>query len=184
VRLNEDTKNDHYSNSIDCQEPISLGEFHLLNSLYNRPKIVILPSTTKTELIAQTMSPTLIAGTIIVNFALLSYTIAIIAEQRKHRITNLVLTFLTTGVLLDITATICMIIGSSHSTTITLHGLLGYSALLTMLLDCLLLWRHRQTQGIESQVAHTLHLYSRYAYIWWIIAYITGAILATLRHAS
>ncbi len=129
------------------------------------------------------MSPILIAGTIIVNFALLAYTIAIVAEQRKHRISNFVLIFLTVGVLLDITATVCMIAGSSHS-AITLHGLLGYSALLAMLIDCLLLWRHRQTQGVEAQVAHTLHLFSRYAYIWWIAAYITGAVLVAVRHMA
>lgn len=129
------------------------------------------------------MSPILIAGTIIVNFALLAYTIAIVSEQRKQRITNFVLTFLTTGVLLDITATVCMIAGSTHS-AITLHGMLGYSALLAMLVDCVLLWRHRQTQGVEAQVARTLHLYSRYAYIWWIVAYITGAVLVAVRHMA
>lgn len=129
------------------------------------------------------MSPILIAGTIIVNFALLAYTIAIVIEQRKRLINNQVLTFLTTGVLLDITATICMIAGSTHS-AITLHGMLGYSALLAMLVDCILLWRHRQTQGAEAQVARTLHLYSRYAYIWWIAAYITGAVLVAVRHMA
>lgn len=129
------------------------------------------------------MSPILIAGTIIVNFALIAYTISIVTEQRKRQISNSVLTFLTAGVLLDITATICMIAGSTQS-PLTLHGLLGYSALLAMLIDCILLWRHRQTQGLESQVARTLHLFSRYAYIWWIAAYITGIVLVAARHMA
>ena len=55
------------------------------------------------------------AGTMIVNLALLFYTVGIVIEQRRHQITGRVLLFLTLGVVFDVTATICMIIGSTKS---------------------------------------------------------------------
>ena len=61
------------------------------------------------------MKPVLIAAVTIVNVALIAYTVGIITEQRKRRVTNTVLTFLTVGVIMDITATVCMIIGSENS---------------------------------------------------------------------
>ena len=124
------------------------------------------------------MKPILIAGTIIVNLALISYSIAVITEQRKHRITRQVRLFLTIGVILDITATVCMIAGSTKS-PFSLHGILGYSSLAAMSLDTLLVWRHwrRNSEGV---VPLSLHLYSRYAYLWWVAAYITGAALVFL----
>lgn len=121
------------------------------------------------------MKPVLVAGTIIVNFALLAYTIGTITEQRRHRVTRQVLIFLTIGVILDITATACMIIGSSN-TPWTLHGILGYSSLTAMLIETALAWRHRLIHG-EGEVSRKLHLYSRVAYTWWVLAYLTGAVL-------
>lgn len=124
------------------------------------------------------MKPVLIAGTTIVNLALISYSIAVITEQRRHRVIPRVRLFLTLGVILDITATVCMIIGSSNS-PFTLHGILGYSSLAAMSLDAALLWRHWLRHG-EEVVPRSLHIYSRYAYLWWIAAYITGAALVLL----
>lgn len=48
------------------------------------------------------MEPILIAGTIIVHFTLLSYILFIIQEHKKKKATNLLLSFLTVGVFLDI----------------------------------------------------------------------------------
>jgi hypothetical protein len=115
-----------------------------------------------------------------VTFALLSYTIGIITEQRKRRITKVVLAFLTIGVTLDITATACMIIGSENS-PFTPHGILGYSSLAAMLMDTILIWRFRLSQGPNSSVPRWLHLYSRIAYSWWVLAYITGGLLVAMK---
>jgi len=125
------------------------------------------------------MSPVLIAGIIIVNLALISYSIAIITEQRKKLVTGFVLTFLTIGVILDITATICMIIGSENS-FITVHGVIGYLALAVMLIDAIKLWKLWLVERKPTVVNKKLHLYSRYAYAWWVIAYITGAVIVAL----
>lgn len=126
------------------------------------------------------MKPVLLAGTIIVNIALISYSIAIITEQRKKIVSNTVLSFLTVGVLFDIIATTCMIIGS-ESSPFSLHGILGYSSLTAMLIDCVLIWRFRLRYGPAVLVNRQLHLYSRLAYSWWVLAYITGAVLIAVR---
>jgi hypothetical protein len=122
------------------------------------------------------LNSTLIKAVIVVTFALISYSIAILTEQRKGYISKVVLGFLTAGVLLDITSTILMIIGS-RKIPITIHGFIGYSALLVMLIDTILIWRFwRKNRG--TQVSHVLNIYTRLAYCWWVIAYIAGAIIA------
>jgi hypothetical protein len=126
------------------------------------------------------MNPTLIAGTRIVVLALIFYSIGIITEQHKRHITNLALITLTIGIMLDITATAFMIIGSPNS-PFTLHGFLGYSALIAMLIDTILVWRFRLANGNDIEVSKPLHLYSRYAYGWWVIAFVSGSLLVVLK---
>lgn len=121
------------------------------------------------------MSPILITGTIIVNLALLSYAIGIIGEQRTHRVSSRVLAVLVVGVCLDVTATACMIAGSSRG-PFTLHGLLGFSSLAAMLSETYFAWRHRKANG-DGVVPAWLHLWSRIAFGWWLVAYVTGVIL-------
>jgi hypothetical protein len=120
------------------------------------------------------MSPLLVAGTVIVHLALAAYTIGIFNEQRSHVVSPTVLRFLTAGVVFDVTATAFMIAGSSRG--FTLHALLGFSSLAAMLLETGLAWRHRLQQG-DRAVPRWLHLYSRFAYLWWVAAYFTGAAL-------
>lgn len=122
------------------------------------------------------MNSTLIKAVIVVTFALISYSIAILTEQRKGYISKVVLGFLTAGVLLDITSTILMITGS-RKIPITTHGFIGYSALLVMLIDTILIWRF-WCKNRGTQVPHVLNIYTRLAYCWWVIAYIAGAIIA------
>lgn len=127
------------------------------------------------------MKPVLVIGTAIVHLALLFYSLGIIIEQRKRRVTNKVLLYVTLGVIFDIVATACMIMGSSRG-FLTLHGAVGYSGLLLMIIDCIWLWRFFLQQGSEAEVSRNLHLFSRIAYIWWIAAYLTGALMVMLRH--
>lgn len=115
-------------------------------------------------------------GTTVVVFALISYSTGIIKEQRTLKISSHVITFLTLGVTLDILATTLMIIGSDKG-GLTLHGFIGYSSLLGMLLDTVFIWIRRVKYGLGSKIPKLLHLYSRYAYLWWVIAFITGGLL-------
>ncbi len=118
-------------------------------------------------------------GTTVVLFALLSYSIAIITEQRKKIVSKFVLYILSLGVCFDMIATTLMILGSSKG-ALTLHGILGYTALLGMFIDALLMWRVKKKSGFKAKVPELLHLYSLLAYIWWIIAFVTGAVLVLL----
>ncbi|HUJ76942.1 MAG TPA: hypothetical protein VL359_18905, partial [bacterium] len=67
------------------------------------------------------MNPTLIRAVVVVTCALACYSTAVITEQRRSALTRFVLTFFTIGVLLDISSTTLMIIGSGRI-PITVHG--------------------------------------------------------------
>lgn len=119
-------------------------------------------------------------GASIVIFALAFYSVAILTEQKKRLVTRVVLGFLTIGIILDVIATAFMIIGSGH-TPFSLHGFLGYSALTAMLIDTMLIWRFNKRNSTETIVPNALHLYSLCAYLWWVIAFITGLLLVVFR---
>lgn len=127
------------------------------------------------------MNAYIMSGTIIVNLALVAYTIGIIAEQRKHVISGVVIAFMSIGIIFDISATILMTLGSSN-TPFTPHGILGYSAFAGMLITTLMFWRIMPGKGIKPAVPRGTHLFARYAYIWWLVAYVTGVLMAVLRH--
>jgi hypothetical protein len=120
-----------------------------------------------------------VIGSFIVTIALVFYSIGYTRERRRQLITPDVLSFYTIGVTLDITATIFMITGSTKG-LVTPHGLIGYSSLLGMLTDTFILWRHYLKKGPGENVSRPVHLFSRVAYIWWIIAFITGGLLVAL----
>ena len=125
------------------------------------------------------MKPIIIFALVMVHGALISYGIGIITEQMKHRVTRFVVLFLALGLLFDLIATVCMVVGAGRG-FLTTHGMLGYSCLLTMAVDSTLVLRHRLKYG-DQEVPHGLHLFSRYAYCWWVLgAYIIGGFLAYL----
>ena len=126
------------------------------------------------------MNTSLIFVTRIDVFALFFYTIGILIEQKKKHVSKIVLIFLTAGISFDILATVFMIIGSPNS-PFTLHGFLGYSALACMFIDTLLIWKIRIQNGLNAKVHQTLHIYSILAYLWWVIAFITGSLLVFLK---
>ena len=126
------------------------------------------------------MNPLSRTGATIVVFALLSYTVAVVGEQRRRRLAPQILAFLTIGVLLDVTATAFMILGSSKG-AFTLHGVLGYSSLAAMIIDTVLIWRLAKASGPAAAVPRSLHLYTRFAYLWWVAAFITGGLLVAMR---
>jgi len=123
------------------------------------------------------MTPLLRAGVSTVVLALAGYTVGVVTEQRARRVTRRALTFLVVGVVLDVTATVCMILGAGK--VLTLHGLLGYSALAGMLVETVLAGRYRLRSG-DAEVPRWLHLFTRGAYAWWVVAFISGGLLVAL----
>lgn len=126
------------------------------------------------------MKPVLIVGISIVNLALISYTIAIVIQSRKKMMSRQVLTFLTVGVIFDITATICMILGTEEG-PMTLHGFIGYSSLTGMVIDTIFSYRHAMKNGINAIVPKQFTRWSQVAYYYWVLAYITGALIVAFR---
>ena len=126
------------------------------------------------------MNTVSIAGAFIITLSLLSYGIGSITLQRFKMVSPGVLWFLTLGVTLDIIATAFMIVGSQN-TPFTLHGFLGYSALVAMLADTILVWQLYLKEDINDFIGKKLRVFSKFAYLWWVIAYITGSILVIWR---
>jgi len=125
------------------------------------------------------MKPIIIFAIVIIHMALISYGIGVITEQIKHRVTRTMLLFLALGLSFDLIATVCMVVGAGKG-YLTRHSILGYSCLLTMAVDSALVLRHRLKCG-DQEVPRALHLFSRYAYCWWVIgAYLLGGFLAYL----
>lgn len=127
------------------------------------------------------MDPVLRTAVVVVHAALLAYTVGVVLEQRGRRATRAVVSWLTVGVVCDVLATAGMIVGSARG-LLTLHGVLGYSALVGMTVDTARMWRHRLSRG-EEAVPRALHLFSRFAYLWWVVAYVTGAALVMLERS-
>ncbi len=122
-----------------------------------------------------------IAGIVFVHIALILYTLFIIFENRKRKTTKSVLVFLTLAVTFDIIATTCMMIGTTR-TYFTIHGIMGYLGLLLMVTDAVLLWKFKLKYGVDNLISKSLNSFSRIAYVWWVIAFITGVFVSIFRH--
>jgi len=127
------------------------------------------------------MNPYTRLGVVLVTLALAFYTIGTVGQQRARRVTLSVLTYLTVGVTFDIVATAFMILGSGKA--LSLHGVLGYSALAAMLVEVAMTWRWRRARG-EEPIGPRMALYGRLAYGYWVIAFISGGLLVALAHRA
>ncbi|MEN8118102.1 MAG: hypothetical protein ABFS16_14050 [Bacteroidota bacterium] len=126
------------------------------------------------------MNPLSVVGAFIITLSLLAYGIGSISLMRFKIIGSMVLIFLSLGVLFDITAVTLMIMGSKGN-HFTPHGVLGYSALLVMLIDVVLIWRTYFKKGLDTFVSKSLEKYSRIAFLGWVAAYITGSLMVLWR---
>jgi hypothetical protein len=117
-----------------------------------------------------------IIGAFVITLSLLSYGIGSIAIQRFKIVSRGVLIFITLGVLLDFTAILFMISGSSKG-IFTVHALLGYSATLAMVIDMVLQWDSFLKYGIDTTIKKGTLLYSKIAYGWWLAVYLAGSLI-------
>lgn len=122
------------------------------------------------------MNPISILAAFIITFALLFYGVGSITLQRFKQVSTVVFWFLLVGIILDLTAIVCMIIGA-QGTPFTLHGLLGYSAFLVMFVYFILIARIFLKNGKNTPLPKPLEKYTKFAYAWWVIAYFTGSLL-------
>lgn len=126
------------------------------------------------------MNPIAIVGAFIITLSLLSYGIGSITLIRFKIVGSIVLIFLSLGVIFDLAA-ISLMISGARATPFTLHGLLGYSALLVMLIGTLLVWRIYFKYGIDTNINKKILRYTTFAYFWWVSAYITGSLIVLWR---
>jgi len=127
------------------------------------------------------MSYVIIAGVILIHIALVLYSIFIYKENKYKRATKGVLGFITAAVLFDISATVCMMVGVVEE-YFTLHGVLGYSALLVMIIDAIFIWKHKLNYGSETPFSKALNRNSKLGYVLWLSAFFTGEIVAFMNH--
>jgi len=129
------------------------------------------------------MSYVIIAGVILIHIAFVLYSVFIYKEHKYKRATTGLLAFITAAVLFDISATVCMMIGTAEK-YFSLHGILGYTALAVMVTDAIFIWRHYNKFGSEVPFSKTLNRNSKLGYILWLIAFFTGEMLAVMNHQA
>lgn len=127
------------------------------------------------------MNILILTGTCLVFIALLFYTLTLRNERKNRKINKPLLRTLALGLLFDISATICMIAGSNNS-PFTLHGVIGYSALFLMCIEGFLIWDTYRKEGLEASISSQIHTYTLVAYCWWIVAFISGGVIAAMHH--
>lgn len=123
------------------------------------------------------MPPVIIAGVVFIWIALILYTVFIIKANKHRRATKGVARFILAAVIFDISATACMMIGATER-YFTFHGVLGYTALVVMVIDATFIWKHKRKYGSEVPFSDTLNRNSKLGYILWLLAFTTGMVMA------
>lgn len=119
-------------------------------------------------------------GALIMTLSFLAYGIGSVSLERFKIVAIIVLIFLSFGVFLDITAIALMIIGAGGK-LFTLHAILGYSALFVMIVNTAWAWKVYLKDGIDAPIGIPLYKYTRFAYFWWVVSYLSGIIIIIYR---
>lgn len=127
------------------------------------------------------MPSVIVAGVILIHIAVILYSVFFYKERKYKRATTGLLILITLAVSFDISATVCMMIGTSKE-YFTLHGALGYTALSLMIIDAIFIWKHKIKNGSEAPFSVNLNRYTLFAYILWLLAFVTGEYLAIIKH--
>lgn len=126
------------------------------------------------------MNPISIIGAFIITLSLLAYGMGSISLSRFKSIDSIVLIFLSTGVVFDLAAIVLMVLGAK-GTPYTLHGFIGYIAFLIMLSSTIWTWRIYFKKGIDAPASSKHLKFAKFAYLWWVLAYITGSLIVLWR---
>jgi hypothetical protein len=124
------------------------------------------------------MNSFLFAGMIAVTAALIFYSTFIFQKKKNDFLNVRMCAILSFGVVFDISGTILMIIGSKKI-PLTVHGIIGYTALAGMIIETLLMWRYLLKHK-NRETKKSLTVYTWIAYTWWLVAYFAGGALAVI----
>lgn len=122
------------------------------------------------------MKPAVIIGFISVTIALICYVIAVWKEQRTQLLSGPVLFFFTAGLVSEAGGIIGMTLAATKP-PFTVHGMMGYSAFVAMIVLVFAAWKLRLGENRDKAVPPWLHHYIRYVFIYWVITYITGVVV-------
>jgi uncharacterized protein YxeA len=129
------------------------------------------------------MSHVILAGVVMIHIAFILYSIFIYKEHKYKRATKGLLVFITSAVIFDISATVCMMVGVAEK-YFTLHGVLGYTALAVMVTDAIFIWKHYNRFGSEVPFSKVLNRNSKLGYGLWLVAFFTGELLAIMNQQA
>lgn len=122
-----------------------------------------------------------LVGAFVITLALLFYGAGSVSLQRFRKVSKGVLWFISIGLFFDIIAIVCMVVGSRNS-SYAYHAILGVLASLAMLVNLILVLMVYKKGGLDASINKSLYLYSRFAYGWWLVTYITGFLLVILNY--
>ena len=97
-------------------------------------------------------------------------------EQKSRLINGFVLLFLTVGFVAEAGGIIGMTVAATKS-LFTVHGIMGYSALVGMIFLVVAAWKSYLGENRGAVVMPWLHRYIKYLFIYWVITYITGVVV-------
>lgn len=117
-----------------------------------------------------------VVGAFIITLAFFAYGIGSVTLERFRLIGSVVLIFLSLGVLFEVIAILLMAVGGK-STINPLHMIIGSGAFLLMLVNTIWAWFTYFKSGIDAPVKRSLLFYTKFAYLLWVIAYLSGIVL-------
>ena len=126
------------------------------------------------------MNSLAIIGAFVITLSFLAYGIGSISLVRFRIVGRIVVAFLSLGVVLDIVAIGLMMLGSK-GTPFTFHGFLGATAFFVMLVDTVWSWRMYFTHGRDCRALKSHIIYTKAAYLFWVLAYFTGSLIVIWR---
>ncbi|WP_297093588.1 hypothetical protein [uncultured Draconibacterium sp.] len=126
------------------------------------------------------MNPLAIVGAFVITLSFLAYGIGSISLVRFKIVGRLAVAFLSIGVVLDMVAIGLMMLGSKGN-PFTLHGFLGATAFVVMLVDTIWSWKKYITDGRDCRARKNHIIYTKAAYGFWVMAYFTGSLIVIWR---
>ncbi|MCK3683440.1 hypothetical protein [Maribellus sp. YY47] len=122
------------------------------------------------------MDPIILLISFIMTLAFLAFGIGSVSLERFKIIGTIVLVFFTTGFLFNAAAVLLMVL-LIPSSLLSTNGLIMFSSFTIMLVDTVWVWARYLKNGIDSDVSKGIVLYTKIAFLVWVLNYLWGIVL-------
>ncbi|WP_340112748.1 hypothetical protein [Maribellus mangrovi] len=122
------------------------------------------------------MNPISVIGAFIMTLAFLAYGIGSVTLERFRIVGNIVLIFMSLGILFETAAIVLMILGKEHGGDV-LHVWTGSVSFFLFIVNATWVWLHYLRNGIDAAVGKSLVNYTKTAFFIWVVAYLAGIVL-------